>query len=344
MSEEQMRKPSENSRMVYIEILRIMACFFVIANHTNYVFENVVANPVGSSWGNLIGSTLYLAICKCAVTIFLMISGCLLLPRTDSYKKSLIRVLRIVLVMMVFSIPYYVIGDFEHSLYNFYLVVGRAQVTTAYWYLYLYLGVLVMMPVLQRMFSQFKKEDYCYFFLFSLFLCTFSFFTEFNVNFKLPIFVTYIGIVVLGHYLNQYVNGRKQWILPLIACIGGLLTILTAYTIYRILVGSDYAPALLHYDNIFYIAIAASVFLLAKICSLQRAGGLGARANAVIVHVGKDTFGIYLVSDFIIHYVRPFFERWNNVLAVIVLDVTVFVIGLIVTEIMKQIPLLKKLL
>ncbi len=330
-------------RSIYIDILRMIACFFVIANHTNYVFEQAEMDCSGVSMRMLVGATFYLAICKCAVTIFLMISGSLLLRKVDDYKKAMARVVRVVVTIVLFSVPYYLIGDFEHSLFDFCRVVGRASVTTAYWYLYLYLGILVMMPMLQRFVRQFEKKDFCYFFFFT-FLCTFSFVTEFNVNFKLPIFATYIGIAVLGYYLDQFVECKKNWVLPSIVGIIGLLLLLTGYTIYRVKAERGYAATLLQYDNVFYIAIAAGVFMLVKYVVLKKPEFFDERKNAVITRVGSDTFGIYLVSDFVIHYLKPYFERWNNILAVIALDVIVFAVGLAVTAILKKIPLIKNLL
>ena len=328
-------------RKIYIDILRIAACFLVIANHTNYVYNEAAVHFSQVPLYESVLATTYLALCKCAVTIFLMISGCLLLGRQDDYVTALKRVLRIAIVIVVFSVPYYIVGDFEHSFYDFYLVVGRANVTTAYWYLYLYAGILVMMPILQRMVKGFAQKDYLYFFVFSIFLCTFSFFTEFNMNFKLPLFSAFIGIVVLGYYLDQFVVFPRKWFGVLMISVELVFVFLILVTLYKMKAGADYAATLLEYDNIFYIFVSAGIFFLVKgYCERT----FSERMSTVLRRIALDTFGIYLCADMFIHYLKPYFEVYQHMIAVIVLDILVFLGGLAITELLRRIPLVRWLL
>lgn len=70
------------NRKVYLDFLRILACFLVIVNHTNSdIFLN---SSIGITW---FVSITYFFICKIAVPLFVMISGAVLLGKKDSYKK-----------------------------------------------------------------------------------------------------------------------------------------------------------------------------------------------------------------------------------------------------------------
>ena len=91
-------------KILYIEILRIIAAFFVIYNHTgNDGFFLFSICDVGS-----IQFWIYMAIsifCKFAVPVFFMISGALLLARKDESLKDLYckRIFKIVIILFAFS-------------------------------------------------------------------------------------------------------------------------------------------------------------------------------------------------------------------------------------------------
>lgn len=69
-------------RKVYIEFMRIAACFLVIVNHT--VNQIVCAFPVSHTW---FCATTYFFVSKIAVPLFLFIMGGLMLNKEDSPKK-----------------------------------------------------------------------------------------------------------------------------------------------------------------------------------------------------------------------------------------------------------------
>ena len=96
-------------KLIYLEIMRIIAAFFVIFNHTGAIgggFELFIDQPLGS-----LRYWLYLLIsicCKFAVPIFFMISGALLLARNEPIKVVLKkRLLPICIALLVFSFGYY---------------------------------------------------------------------------------------------------------------------------------------------------------------------------------------------------------------------------------------------
>lgn len=349
-------------RIVYLDILRILACLGVIANHTNIILKRADIAIASVSRAELTGGILYMVLCKMAVTLFLMISGVLLLRKVDSYKKIFQRIIRIAVVLLVFSLGYYMMGDYTHTAADFIRTVTKTNVTTAFWYLYLYLGILVMLPVLQRMVRNFRKADYWYFFIFALGICSFSFITDYNAHFSLPVFATSVGIVLLGYYLDNFVDLEKYDFKLFVAagCMGIVVItgFLYAYTYRGVINGSDTAYRLIVYDNVFYVALSIMVFLVVKYvttASLDKTGhdvaGKGAaRWTGLLSFAGSCTFGIYLFSDFFIRLLMPYFERWADtsdvymLFIVILLDAAVFAAGFLVTALLKQIPVIKRFL
>ena len=80
-----------DNKIMYIDILRIIACFMVIVNHSVGLCLN---------HKTFLSSTFYclsFSICKIGVPIFLMITGALILDKDYSYPKvfkCIIRVLQ----------------------------------------------------------------------------------------------------------------------------------------------------------------------------------------------------------------------------------------------------------
>lgn len=342
------------NRILYLDILRIIACFGVIANHTNIILKKADISIASVSNAELTGGIIYMVLCKMAVTLFLMVSGVLLLKKADSYKKIFQRIFRVGIVLLVFSLGYYMIGDYAHTPMDFVKTVTRTNVTTAFWYLYLYLGILVMLPVLQKMVKNFNITDYRYFLFFALAVCSFSFITEYNAHFSLPVFATSVGVFILGYYLDNYVDLKKynyKWFMAAgLSCSLIIAGFLFAYTYRGVMAHSETAYRLIVYDNVFYVVLSICVFLMVKYAVLAKTDNRNGEIKRAVCFTGECTFGIYLFSDYIISRTMPLFENWADnsgiymLLIVILLDILVFVLGFVMTAALKQIPVIKKFL
>ncbi|HPS81943.1 MAG TPA: acyltransferase family protein, partial [Candidatus Limiplasma sp.] len=96
-------------RFAYLDFLRILAAFLVIVNHTNsLVFEKTA--PSDPVWWL---SVAWYYLSKIAVPLFVMVSGACLLPRQETYRKTWGRFLRVLLVLVIFSYAYYLVGVWE---------------------------------------------------------------------------------------------------------------------------------------------------------------------------------------------------------------------------------------
>lgn len=159
---------TDKKKIAYLELLRVLACFFVIVNHT-VVGEFLAQQPGSKKWVLLVA---YFFASKTAVPVYLMISGALLLKQVDSYRKCLKRCLRIVADIVIFSLLYYLYSWYvygvDFDLLEFFKLIYQTNITNAYWYLYLYLGILVMLPLLQRLAAGMEKREYVYLLLISV--------------------------------------------------------------------------------------------------------------------------------------------------------------------------------
>ena len=143
----------KENRKHFLDLLRIIACFLVIVNHTNStIFMH--SSPNSIRW---YVSLAFFFVSKIAVPVFFMISGYLLLNKVEDWKKTFSRVLRIIVVLLVCAVIYAIYnglfisenGTFK-SIVEDILLVYKKSPTNALWYLYAYIGILLMLPFLQK--------------------------------------------------------------------------------------------------------------------------------------------------------------------------------------------------
>lgn len=336
----------------YLELLRIIACFFVIVNHT-VTGEILVQNPGGGKW---IFLTIYFFLCKTAVPIFLMISGILLLGKIDSYSKCIKRVVRIVLDIIFFSLIYYIRNCYESkmkiSLSEFFELISNRHITNAYWYLYLYLGILVVLPLLQRMANNMKKKEYQYLLVLSIgFLGTMPILNHYfpkigyHSMLTVPFFSEYIGMMFCGYFVHNYIDLQKKYVfvslILVVATVGS-----EVYATYReyLAMPEDY----LFFDNRVYIPIVITGTAILYLTRWLQAKIQSEIVWKFIMVIGSTTFGIYLLSDlFIDMYTGIYIElmsHMNILIALVLYQIIVFLTGMFITLILRRVPLIKRII
>ena len=158
-------------KRVEFELLRIIAIICVLANHTGanqYITKDVFNSGLLYYIPFLVIETFV----RIGVPIFFMISGSLLGDRIESkrdlYKK---RILHYILIIVFFSLIQFLIvlhwGYIDYSKETLYEWIGKiysSQVVTPYWFLYAYLSLMIMLPLLRKMLQNMDRNDYTYMF------------------------------------------------------------------------------------------------------------------------------------------------------------------------------------
>lgn len=340
------------SKTVYLEILRIVAAFFVIVNHTTA--DIFLSNtPDSKTWWCSLG---YFFISKAGVPIFLMISGTVLLSKNDDARKYLSRIFRIIIVILVFSTVNYVINLWiNKGTFHIKELVGQIykySASNAYWYLYLYLGILLILPFLQILAAHMQRKQFQLFLILTVVVAggypiISHYFPEaaFHNMILVPIFSIYTAMLFLGYYLNYFVEIRKSYaVISAIVFIIGFLgeVLLTRYE-YQIS-PSDYL-FLEERTNLNIILTAAALFYLIKcIGNFIKAE----RISKIIIRAGSYSFGIYLLSDLFIRVFEGVYHKLAGgvhiLIAVIIYQIAVFLSSMLVTVILKRIPYINKII
>lgn len=350
-----MEKTTERQRYYFIDVLRVAACFLVIVNHTNsWIFMETVPTPCETWYASLT----YFFISKIAVPIFIMISGYTMLDRVDSYKKAGKKVIRMILALYTFSLLYY-LGQWQVGarpyigVKDFLLSVFQYSQTNAFWYMYMYIGLLLMLPFLQKMTANLSKKDVQIFIALCLFITGVWPIVEhwfpaltYSRLIDLSLFDSFVGILMIGYYMKKYVIPYKSnkklvaSIITFVACT--LFNVLMTRREYDLMGGQDY----LFYDDRVYLPIvlaSASVFYMVSHLKVE---GRFAKGMQLI---GGCSFGIYLLADFFIGRMQWI---WNVMCAkgiypfaaIIVYEFVIFAVTFAITFVLKKLPGFRKII
>ena len=351
----------EKKQIIYFEVLRVISAFFVIVNHTNSdIFLN---EEIGSLTWFL--SLTWFALCKFAVPVFIMISGACLLGKVDSYKKNAIRIVRLLIVIIAFSYVYFLYDAVvDYGLWprmidfsTFFETIINKPILISYWYLYLYMGILIFLPVMQRFVQQATKKDLCYaiamcFILIPLWSFVVHYFPNLKVSpfFLITIPSPYIGLFLLGYLLATLrIPSKKR------GCLFAILFVLFI-TIFIVLTWLDAKKTNYHSSYLFLDTYASPSIIVCITSAIVFWGvrlWLDTSSNLpkgieLLAGLGKYTFGIYLVHELILmktkaYLYTPLLAYLPSMVAVIIWEIAIFVLGLGVTWVLHKIPLIKKL-
>ena len=151
--------------MLHLELIRLVAIFLVLFNHTGtrgYFLYAVTDNAIARPFYMVLS-----ILCKVAVPLFFMASGALLLPREESVGTVLRRrVSRMVIVLVLFSFIIYLykanVEPEVRGFREFFTLLYSFRVAETYWFLYVYLSLLVMLPFLRRLARHMTDSEYVY--------------------------------------------------------------------------------------------------------------------------------------------------------------------------------------
>ena len=343
-------------RVAWLDILRLSAAFLVIVNHTNSgIFQSTT--PANGSWW---ASLLWYYVSKTAVPLFVMVSGACLLPRRDGYRNNGARIVRMLLVLVVFSYLFFLYDAWaQGSLWPRAVDVGAfasllwtARCGDAYWYLYFYLGLLMMLPLLQRMAAGLSRGDCLYLMglCFGLdavwpLIAHYAPALQFSAYFFVPLFSAYMGLFFAGHFLRQSAPVSRRQMLWALGTLAVSLALSVGLT--RVEYGLGTSKYWFMDDRMHPSAptIAAAISLAVLVRGLCK----DAPSPRALGMAAGCAFGIYLFEEMVIYLTEaplylPLCSHMPAIAAVVVWEVAVFAICFALTLVCKRVPGLKRLL
>ncbi len=331
-------------RILYIDIIKVLALFFVIFNHCDDILISSRMHI------RIIHNSLFY-LSKSAVPLFLMVSGILLMEKKDSIPKLIKRIIRVLIPLIIITIIWAMmhgknlnilkmLNPFEADYFPYWL-----------WYLQAIFLVYLLLPFLRKFTlkniekSSFKIAIISITTLFSIA------FTIYNIVFKkdmmiitnlLPMPILYF---IYGYILSKGKNNKIIKNISILALIF-TLTIPTFIATKLMLLKQSYF-FLDDYRNVYTLIITTTLFIIIKYYFKNyKKDNIFTK---IITHLSNNSYGIYLIHVFILEFMlnTPLIKQlsaFHKLEAISIVIVSTIIISDIIISILKRIPGIKKIL
>ena len=349
-------------RVIWIELLRVMACIGVIGIHAGS--QHFRDMPLDSSvWAV---SNFYHGINRFAVASFIMISGCLYLDSKRTWnlrrlwKRNILPIAAAYIFWQMFYAVYRIITNgtlakgSKAALVKFMVYISKSYFHL--WYLPMLIGLLIITPMLWEIVNsargkQWEEYMIVLFLVFQILPYTINYFPLPWKDHIMDILQTvqpemvtgYIGYFILGHYLSHYEVSKK---LEYLVYVLGVILILAAIGLCYISSQNSGKPIQSFYENYtlagFFWVSSFFLFFKNHVSKIK----WNEKQEKRICYLGSCTFGIYLIHALI----RDILHRIgidsmmisNTAIAIPVLITMIFVLSLAAVMIIKKIPRVSK--
>ena len=279
-----------STRVPQYSWIRVIACFAIVLLHTldnslSYFSDTVTP-------GQTIAVRTATTLLMWAVPCFLMVTGALLLdnareiPISKLFGKYIRRmVLALVVFTLIFTVIKYAAGEKDDLLISFARDLFQCSSMSYLWYLYLMIGLYLMMPF-YRMVTRAASERMLQYLVLVLIVFTsilpLAQYLGLESGFYIPTSVIYPAYLFIGYLLSRNNMSAGKALILLIVCCAAAAGLMVRFG------GTDLdMDALTGYGSPLIVGMSASVFsLMMRI----RAG-----AGEILTSIDKCTFGIYLI-------------------------------------------------
>ncbi len=372
----------QKEQIGWVDALRIIACFLVVFSHCCDPFVAQFNNDYGAFLtGTILGSLV-----RACVPLFVMMSGVLLLPvHTNIHSFYSKRIKRLIVPLVFWSIvlptAYYLYLNFGvtsqspcidagqftteklgSKLYTF--IFNFTYETTPLWYLYMLVGLYLIMPILSAWLTQATRQEVKLFlgvWGFTLFIpyikmvapllgysgnyghmglwgeCDWNQFGAFYYT------SGFIGYLVLAYYLTKYPldwSWKKMLSITLpMFIVGGIITA------YGYILTNDYFPGNYAYLEIIWFFTGINVFMMTfpLFVIVQK---LAIKPSPALSRWASLTFGIYLCHFFIVQVSYDLFGLFNlpTLSRIVCMAITTFTVSAGVVWLMQRSRLTRRLI
>lgn len=301
-------------RIEYLDLVKVVAIFLVFFAHS-YTLGTKLYYTSSSTMMN--GIYLFL---DCFRTInnalLFMVSGVLLLKGDalgdKEIKKYLLRISRYVVVILIFSIIQYgfklCIGEMDNvGAVGFLKIIYHEPIHYTYWFIYTYLGYLLMLPFSQYIAKNMSKKAFIYLICITIFLYDICPILQnsFGIgNLNISVYLTkfnYALYPIIGFYLNEHMKefifdkNYKIYLLTLCSFAGVFFA--SVYTGKQMKLSGAYGE---DFISLFNIVTAITVFCWCFKITEHMQGKVFLKK--VVYYISNAVLGCYLLEN-IIEYI-----------------------------------------
>lgn len=342
----------KSNRVIYFDILNIIAIIAVIAMHCNSI---VHGKPNSTAWTT---SLVIECICYFAVPLFCMLSGATLMNYREKYDTKTFfkkRLLKVAIPFIFWAIIMFVwkihIGWINIQSINIPIKFINAffanKEEATYYFMFIILGLYLTMPLL----SLLAKKEYTkqlwfvvlLYFIFNAFLPNILGLFKIQLNTNLTVQLGgYVIFIILGYLLSTQNINKKYRILIYIGAVIGLIYRFVT-TFYLSKQAGSVVKTTWGYTSWHAILLTAAVFLIIKNLNFEKII-TNSKVRNFITKMSGCSFGIYLIHKIVMYYEQKILSidvyswQWRTIGIF-----STYIICLAIVSIIKKLPLFKKI-
>ena len=311
------------SRLLWCDILRVIATIMVISIHTISVYQYNYIKPLQPIPYSIFG--IFDSLNRIAVPVFFMLTGALTLRQTrktitrESYTGFIKNIIyRLVIPFIIFSLAIYLLTNQQPwSVTRFLaLSLNYPGVQKHMWFMYVIIMIYFFIPFLRRFVQSLSRHELklliCLIFIFSnilseLFILSKHYHKMMFDEIALPYIIAYTNLVLLGFYFMKYniSPGKRKliYILGIISLI--LLPIIQALTnnvdvAQDLITGRSVLPV--------FISSAGFIFIKYRFSKVK----LSSCVTKVITRLSEISFYTYLIHVTFVDIVYTYLLSHNH--------------------------------
>ena len=342
----------KSNRVIYFDILNIIAIIAVIAMHCNSI---VHGKPNSTAWTT---SLIIECMCYFAVPLFCMLSGATLMNYREKYDTKTFfkrRLLKVAIPFIFWAIIMFVwkihIGWINIQSINIPIKFINAffanKEEATYYFMFIILGLYLTMPLL----SLLAKKEYTkqlwfvvlLYFIFNAFLPNILGLFKIQLNTNLTVQLGgYVIFIILGYLLSTQNINKKYRILIYIGAVIGLIYRFVT-TFYLSKQAGSVVKTTWGYTSWHAILLTAAVFLIIKNLNFEKII-TNSKVRNFITKMSGCSFGIYLIHKIVMYYEQKILSidvyswQWRTIGIF-----STYIICLAIVSIIKKLPLFKKI-
>ncbi|AIQ14592.1 hypothetical protein PDUR_23895 [Paenibacillus durus] len=357
-------------RLVYLDLIKVVAIYLVCFYHFNDLPTDVLANPSFFTYLNYAVK----GMASAGVPLFFMVNGALMLNRSYNLRKHIHKIIMICILTVVWGILTLAIlipinGDsYTPVQFAKALIEWKMFRINHLWFLQTLVCLYILFPLIKEIYDKDDKGP-LYFFFGTAFLLTFgnvllsniantaewvmkvnyleknyNFFNKFNVfNGFYAFSIVYF---ILGGWLQAKLQDNRFRRPGSPVLTGIILTALIVLLGYGIIMsqsnGEVFDTVFDGYDTLMTLIVTAGLFIL----SSRYKQGKSPRLSKGMEVIGSNTLGIYFIHVIVGWFTLPYYKLLpfsTNLLANLIYGAAVLILSLGVVLLLKKIPVVKLL-
>lgn len=330
----------------YFDLLRLAAAYGVVLMHTAYNGLNFDVS-LRTGW---VGLAAMSSLTFCAVPLFFMISGYLMLDgRADVGALLKRRIPHILVPLLFWSLLHIFWNAHTGNSWSLYFIgqgltdALQKPVNVSFWFLYTLIGMYLISPFLMLALNRCDKKQHLLILglIAVLKLWTlarilapgiYASYLAFDVLSGLDFFGGHLCSFILGWYLGKTEKKIRSAALLPIAVL--LYAAIVCGTLSRSVASGAYIADFQSQSSFFEVLLAACIFLLAKNLRF-RSGG---RLAAVLERLAPHSFCVYLSHALLLRIYGFHHSMPLSFSGIVILATVVYLIGIILGQLLSFVP------